>query len=354
MGLKSLALSQFRNLESVDISTDARLIIISGDNAAGKTSLLESIYYLSYGRSFRQHPFRHLIQHGASYFRIIAKLDNESRIGIERSLSEQKIRFNNSTVNKLSELSVQFPVLALHPDSHQLISAGPDNRRRYLDWGVFHVEHKFLSFWRDYKTALSQRNAALRSSQSNRLCSLWDVQLTTSASAIESMRLNYITQLTPVIDDLAVKLFPDYKIEISYSRGLPKDADFSNYLKENLHSDRLKGYTQSGPHRADIKLLVNGCSAQTSVSRGQQKLLVCLLKIAQLVLFTQSTQNECIFLFDDLPAELDLENQHRVLSLLSQLPVQVFITAIDSSLIDHSGWKSCKMFHVEQGKVKVV
>lgn len=352
MGLKSLQLSQFRNLHSVNIETNAELILITGDNAAGKTSLLESIFYLSYGRSFRQHSPRHLIQQGFPFFRVIVQLDNDSRIGIERSSTEQSIRFNNQSVRKLSELSAEFPVLALHPDSHQLISAGPDNRRQFIDWGVFHVEQRFLGIWKDYKTALSQRNAALRSSQADRLCSLWDKQLVASAEQIETMRLAYIEHLIPAIDELSQSLFPGKKIEISYYRGIPRGVAYADYLRDHLASDRMKGFTQSGPHRADLKILVDGQSAQTSVSRGQQKLLVCLLKIAQLVLFSQDTQQRCVFLFDDLPAELDTENQNKVLSLLSGLDVQVFVSAIDAQQINRTYWESSRMFHVEQGVVK--
>ena len=151
MGLNSLEILHFRNLDSVCLQPDAHLNLITGLNAAGKTSLLEAIFYLSYGRSFRSSQIKDLLQHEADYFRLICKLDQpEYQIGLERSLKEQTIRVNRQPVLRISELSSLLPVLVLHPDSHQLISSGPDHRRQFMDWGVFHMEHLCKRSWKSF------------------------------------------------------------------------------------------------------------------------------------------------------------------------------------------------------------
>jgi len=353
MGLKTLKVHQFRNLHSVDILPDAGLNLVIGENAAGKTSLLESIFYLSYGRSFRSSQIKHLISNDAQLFRLITELDdNTTRLGIERTVAEQKIRVNHESITRLSELSKLIPVIALHPDSHQLISSGPEYRRQFLDWGVFHVEHQFLNSWKKYRKALSQRNAALRSMQDNKMCSLWNNELIEHAEFIHSLRLSYLELIISKVNQLSTTLFPAHEIRFNYKCGWPADTPYSQHLVDTLDRDREKGYTQSGPHRADIKITVDGQSAQSSISRGQQKKLVCLLKIAQLSLFSEQSNRRCVLLFDDLPAELDQDNQNRIMSILSKLDIQLFISAIEATQINTLDWNQHKVFHVEHGMVK--
>jgi len=350
MGLTSLEFTHFRNLQSAQIEPDKGLNLIVGNNAAGKTSLLESIFYLSYGRSFRSSQIKHLITYEQDYFRLICTLDdNTTRIGLERNLKDQTIRVNRQPVKSITELSTLLPVLVLHPDSHQLISAGPENRRQFMDWGVFHVEHQFIVSWKKYKKALNQRNASLRMQQSDKLCSLWNIELIEHAQIIENYRLSYLNDINQLVEQLAIDLFPDQCISLTYKRGWPSDIAFHDYLNESLYKDKEKGFTQSGPHRADIKITVDGMPAQTSVSRGQQKKLVCLLKIAQLTLFSKLSERRCVLLFDDLPAELDNDNQNKIMSILSELDIQLFITAINTDQINCQYWDEHKVFHVEHG-----
>ncbi|VAW65998.1 DNA recombination and repair protein RecF [hydrothermal vent metagenome] len=352
MGLSSLEINHFRNLQSVKIKPDADLNLIIGKNAAGKTSLLEAIFYLSYGRSFRSSQIKHLIAYDEASFRLICNLDDTTtRIGLQRDFKEQTIRVNREPISRISELSTLLPVLVLHPDSHQLITAGPENRRQFMDWGVFHVEHHFIVSWKKYKKALSQRNAALRLQQPDKLCSLWNKELIEHALLIEKYRRTYLNEISEKVEQLSKELFPDILISLTYKRGWPDDIDFEDYLNQSLFKDRDKGFTQSGPHRADIKITVNGKSAQSSISRGQQKKLVSLLKIAQLSFFSKLSERRCILLYDDLPAELDESNQNKILSILSKLNIQLFVTAIERHQINYKNWKSHKVFHVEHGNI---
>lgn len=353
MALTRLEISHFRNLKSLDIHPNNTLNIIIGDNAAGKTSLLESIFYLSYGRSFRNAQIKHLIQRDCDFFRLICTLeDPHTRIGLQRDNKSNKIRVNGESISRISELSTLLPVLVLHPDSHQMISAGPDFRRQFMDWGVFHVEHHFLDYWRKYRTCLKQRNAALRKHQTEKLCSLWDKELVHSGNIIKQLRCDYLLKIKDILIQISPELFPEHQIEIEYKQGWSEDIDFQQALDKNLSKDMEKGFTQIGPHRADLKITVDGQSAQSSISRGQQKKLVSLLKIAQLSLFRQSSNRQCILLFDDLPAELDQANQSKIMLILSKLNIQLFVTAIHAEDIDSSCWDDYKVFHVEHGVVQ--
>lgn len=354
MGLEHLECLGFRNLQNIHITPTPGLNIIYGENAAGKTSLLEAIFYISYGRSFRSSQNRDLIQYGSDKLQLIAKFTNQGhsyQLGIERSSQQQVIRLNQKNIKTISELSALLPVICLHPDSHHLISAGPENRRQYMDWGVFHVEHGFLHSWRQYKKTLSQRNAALRTQQAMDMCQLWDGALCESAKQIHQARCDYLQNLSPYIQKLAEQLFPKHQVSLDYRQGWPEDISFTEHLNKAILKDREKGFTQYGPHRADIKIKLDGKSAQHSISRGQQKKLLALLKLAQLQYFNESTGQQAVVLFDDLPAELDEDNRKLILNLLSRLDVQLFVTSVQKEQIPTSGWRSSAMFHVEQGCV---
>lgn len=353
MGLIRHDVFNFRNLHQVQLEPGAGLNLITGPNASGKTSLLESIFYLSYGRSFRSGQFKDLIEYNEDYFRLVSRISSDgtiSQLGIEKSPNHQLIKLNKEPVTRLSDLSLLLPVIAIHPDSHHLISSGPENRRQFMDWGVFHVEHSFMQQWKSYKTALSQRNAALRAQQPDKLCQLWNPVLVESAQAINHARSQYMERLITQVEHFSTYLFPGTSIEIVYRRGWSLEGEFEAILSNQLEKDKQKGFTQYGPHRADIKITVDGKSAQTSISRGQQKKLVTLLKLSQMNLFLEDSQKSCVLLYDDLPAELDVENQSILMGLLSDMDVQAFISAIDINQLTLDSWSSVKMFHVEHGE----
>lgn len=355
MSLAHIEIQHFRNLQQVSLQPAAKLNIITGENAAGKTNLLESLHYLSFARSFRTAQTRDLIMYQQPFFRLIGKLQNPlSTLGIQRSAQEQVIRINQQTVNRTADLAALFPVVAIHPDSHQLISAGPEYRRQYLDWGVFHVEHQYLQVWKDFRTALAQRNAALRNNQPDKLCCLWDQALVDAAQSMETMRTDYLQKLSLSLDAIQPVLFPGSELVLDYRPGWHAEAGYAEYLRENLHKDKEKGFTQGGPHRADLRIRLDNKPVQTAISRGQQKKLVAMLKLAQMAVFSNHSDKTCVLLYDDLPAELDVENRNKLLQLLVDLPVQIFVSAIESDQLELSGWQDMKMFHVEHGKVVTV
>ena len=356
MLLRQLQVKNFRNLKDVSLRPIPGVNLIFGDNASGKTSLLESIYYLSHVRSFRTQYVTDLILRESPYLQIVASIQlNESQeipIGIRRSRNKSEIRVNKQPVKRVSDIAAQFPVLAIHPDSYRLITGSPSQRRQYLDWGVFHVEHGFFNAWQRFKKALSQRNAALKSKQKFDVCQLWNNEINNTSHYIDQLRQQYFDKLIPYFNQLTNQFFPDDVVDIEYKRGWSKETDLIDLLEQNLQKERLKGYTYHGPHRAELIIKINGQSAQTCISRGQQKTLVALMRLAQAMQFTGSTDKCCILLYDDLAAELDATHRKLILSVLSSMNIQLFLTAIEKDQLDLSAWQKIKMFHVEHGQVK--
>jgi DNA replication and repair protein RecF len=186
------------------------------------------------------------------------------------------------------------------------------------------------------------------------MCRLWDETLIDSANQIDELRRQYLCQLNQHIEQLSQQLFPHNCISLDYKAGWTGEATYQDCLASQFIKDREKGFTQAGPHRADIRIRLDDKSAQTAISRGQQKKLVALLKLAQLALFARSSDKTCVLLYDDLPAELDADNRQKLMSILSAMNVQVFVSAIELSQIDTSAWDSVTVFHVEHGGVEEV
>jgi DNA replication and repair protein RecF len=214
------------------------------------------------------------------------------------------------------------------------------------------VEHGFFRAWQRFNKSLLQRNAALKSRQKADVCQMWNLEICNNANYIDQLRQQYFAALQPHIQELTQQFFINDSIEIEYRRGWPVDIELSELLEKNLHKERLKGYTYYGPHRAEITIKVNGQSAQTCISRGQQKTLVALMRLAQAIHFTGVTNKSCVLLYDDLAAELDEYHRVMILSVLSRMNIQLFLTAIEEHQIDLSAWPVKKMFHVEHGKLK--
>ncbi len=354
--LSHLTLSNFRNISVATLNPVKGINLILGENGSGKTSVLEAIHLLAMGRSFRSRHLKNIIQLEHSQFTIFARSSEMTPVGL---LYEQhsglQIRLNNAPLKKLSDLAVNTPLQFISANCHQFFELGPKFRRRMIDWGVFHVEHRFNYHWQTYKKALLQKNAALKNKKNRNEIEIWDQYLIEHGKKITDYREHYLKNLVDAFVPIFTRLCPfftGHKFTVRYSKGWNKDKTLDEAISENYERDRLMGYSRLGPHSADWMLRVNDASPEEMLSRGQQKLFYLGLCLAQItLLMSVKDVKNTILLIDDLSSELDWNHQSTVMQTLRSLPVQCFITSTNTELSTLINPDEEKVFHVEHGVI---
>lgn len=359
--LLTLRLSDFRNYSQAELLPSPGLNVVFGDNGSGKTSLLEAIYFIgSGGRSFRGGRLSRLVRDGAEAATLFAEVENAGathRLGVRRAPSGiESLKLNGATPGALSDVASLLPVLALHPQSVELILGASVLRRRFLDWGMFHVEHSFLSLSKEANAALRQRNALLRSrSLGARELRYWDQKLAVSSDNIEQLRLGYLRRLRSRWQQILELLAPGLKADMTLQTGLRSGETYLDALERTRDEDLRRGFTHSGFHRSDLKISVDGYVARDRVSRGQAKILAYGLVLAQLPLIEEAGK-VCTLLVDDLGSELDQEHRATLLRYLSSGSHQTMITAVDRAQLGEAVFENkgaaARMFHVEHGRIQ--
>lgn len=236
-----------------------------------------------------------------------------------------------------------------------LLTASPQDRREFLDWGLFHVEPNFLELWRRYSRALSQRNAALRASRPDREVKLWDSELSDTAGSLARLREQHIRLLVPTLETVLNRManFRVDGLSVVSDRGWPGQLeDLATVLERDLQKDRQIGHTRCGPHRYDWELRISERAARKFCSAGQQKILICALLLAQVERVAEKGTTP-VLLLDDLPAELDQAHRTLVLHQLRDYGAQVFASGTEAALLDlPDDGTTTRVFHVEQGCIK--
>lgn len=358
MKISRLKVSNLRNLEQIDLQPHDRLNIFYGVNGAGKTSILEAITVLSRGRSFRSNRASDLIGDAGRSLQVYAEFSVQSsdaktgsahfRQGIERSASGWKARFNGENVDNLGDLATALPVVVLEPNSHLLVSGSPETRRRFLDWGVFHVEPEYLVAWRRYARALKQRNTALRRGQDAVIDSL-EAIMAPEGEAITERRTRYVAELSTRLEALMPGLNEAFdSLELKLSPGWPA-GDLRAALKSSRARDLERGATQSGPHRADLEMRLKKRVIRGELSRGEEKLLATAMVIAQAQIQCD-TGRVPVVLLDDLASEFDQRHLASVMQCGDELGAQIWATGVEpiASDLPH------QRFHVERGTAQKV
>ena len=359
MTITSLRITNFRNLAAINLALNPNgICIIDGQNASGKTSLLEAIYCLGIGRSFRSSLISSLIRQSTSKFSIFAQIMSDHAyslsLGIEKGLNGSlKMRLAERDLTNMVELANHLPIRTIHSQSYQLLEGSPLFRRKYLDWGLFYHYEGFLSAWRHYERALKQRNSILREKCSKNELEAWTHEIIKYGLILDKFRQEYVQRLSPFITSISQHLLMLDGLEIIYLSGWNESMDYASVLSNSYQDDYRLGYTQFGPHRAELLLTFNAVPAKLFLSRGQQKLLICAMILAQGFLLKQDTNKGLIYLIDDLPSELDRQNRSKLLALLVAQQAQTFITTIERKdiceCLDHIHQSTVKVFHVEQG-----
>lgn len=353
MRVKSLNINNLRNISSTKIDFDECLNCFIGDNGAGKTSILEALSVLSKGRSFRSGQISSLIGPDSKTFQVVCKIENQSgdthQLGMERDASDWFARHNGEDVSQLSELTQLLPYVLLEPNSHTLVSGPPDTRRKYLDWGVFHVEHTYLLLWRRYNRVLKQRNAALRQANQMVVESL-DEQFVNLGEQLHLARDKHAEVLNGILET-QLPLFSETLegVQLIYRKGWSGES-LGEAIQVSLTRDIERGSTGPGPHKADLIMSLNGIPAKERLSRGEQKAMTAAMVIAQAQMISDSGETP-ILMLDDISSELDEIHLGQVLKAGKRLGAQILLTGTVLAPPIKSCEGSFKVFHVKHGSV---
>lgn len=354
MKFESLRISGLRCLDGVSLTPSAGINVFVGPNGAGKTSVLEAAYLLSHGRSFRAGSRDVLLKRGASSLSVFAEVvkadGSVRRLGLGREGGRWQARVDGDTAASLGALVQECAVVCFEPGSHDLIAGPSDERRRYLDWGLFHVEHAFVAQWRRYQRALKQRNALLRMGGGLDAAQLepWEAELATAGEGITTFRRQYLERLLPHVQAFVANVLPELGgFAVKYRPGWDEAADLASTLAERRVRDLGRGHTTVGPHRADFSLSFEHAPLREHLSRGQEKLCALACLLGQASLHAEIRGEWPVVCLDDLASELDRTHQEWVVAQLLGRDVQVFVTGteIPSALVE----QPVTVFHVEQG-----
>lgn len=355
MSLERLSIRGFRNLASVDLDPNPGINWLFGDNGAGKTSVLEAIYLLARGRSFRSTQIGAVIGHSAERLMVVGHLMSSPDqkgvvLGVERDESGWRGRVAGADCSRISEFAARLPVVLLEPDSHRLISDGPHMRRQYLDWLLFHVKPNYLPVWQRYQKILRQRNAALKKGASTQLLDALDAPLVAAGEVIDQMRADRTIALAAATETLnqTLGLRLPGAIQMAYRKGHAAEQGLAEALAAGRQKDQESGFTRAGPHRADLVLRFDGYPAAQESSRGQQKLLATLLLLAKWQFLVAQPAHPPVLLLDDPVSELDQAHLRQVMNWLEAQQKQVWVTSTEPTK------SPIKMFHVEQGEIRSV
>ncbi len=340
----------FRSYRHLKIRPSSKLNFLIGPNAAGKTTLLEGLSLAGRARSFRTNNLGELAGVEGACWNTYLEIENGAGRSDKASVSWKPegmtLRLNGERARS-SDLARLLPQQIIDPTAHRLVDEGPGFRRGYIDWGVFHVEHDYHFLWQRYQRCLKQRNQALRLNLAARSVQAWDEEMATAAWAVTEARNRHVEALSSKLPMMAEQLLGETELQIELKPGWPAHADYRQLLADQLVQHRQQGTTSIGPHRAEVKLLIRRRSPKGHISRGQQKLLVATLVLAQCETLIDAGVPPPVVLLDDFAAELSPLYQHRLASALLNYKGQVFSTAFE--LPDSFNKGSVTVFHVEHG-----
>lgn len=360
MSILFLELHHFRNHTQTAFSAEpSGFNIFWGANGSGKTSLLEAIYYLGNGRSFRAQKKDLLIQEAEDKTVLRAHIQDGNRfsdLGVMRYRNgDVKWQVDESSVVSPHQLFRLFPTKLLNTHSYDLLEGEPKFRRNLLNWGVFHVEPEFFDEWKRYTRALKQRNHLLSTGGSASALHAWSHLLADSGEKIATWHQGYLDALIPEIQaNLALYELPE--VEWKYACGWDSRQSLLVALESSIHRDQQVGFTKFGIHRADLLIRRKGAPVHQTFSRGQQKRLLYAIMLAQGRLLNLKSSVSVTYLLDDLMAELDRDAGKLMMLQLAESGNQVFLTAVEQDHLKgfEFGESPRKMFHVEHGQVRAI
>lgn len=328
-----------------------KLNVFTGGNGAGKTSLLESVFLLGRGRSFRNPDLRALVRAGAPGFTVVGTTEAvpSMTVRIDYRQGRANVDIDGQGALGARELLEAFCVQALDSETHMLVRGPPLVRRQLLDWGVFHVKQSYLPDWRRFRRALLQRNTALRRGDSQQALAVWDDELAAAAEPVNEQREQHARELAERFCQMAAHDL-GLDTELQFSRGWPLDQDYRECLAASHSGDTSRGTTLYGPQRADLKILLDEHSGRNWASTGQQKLIGAALILAQTLIVAEKLQRPVALVVDEPAADLDRAHLSLLMKVLESTPLQLFVACLDADALPI--FTERHLFHVEHGGVK--
>ena len=347
MFINKVKLQNFRNYNNQEIEFQNRINIFYGDNAQGKTNILESIFLASFGKSFRTSKDKEIIKKGEDFSNVEVEYKKKDRDGkIKITLSDNKvISVNGIKIKKLSELLGNLNIVIFTPDDMSLLKQGPSVRRRFLNILISQLRTNYVYNLNMYKKTLDQRNNYLKNDNYNEgMMDIWDEKLAEYGEFIYKYRNEFIDKIKEKIVNVHSKITNE-KITIHYISDFTDKDSFIKKLKKNREIDKIKGYTSCGLHRDDFKVYINSEPVNIYGSQGQNRTAILSLKLTEIEIINDEVGEYPIFLLDDFMSELD---EKRISKFLENIKdIQVIITCTKNSDI-----KNSKSHMVVEGKVK--
>ncbi len=371
MFFKALELHNFTNYTELHYQVETFLNLLVGDNAQGKTNLLDAIYYLSSGSSYRFNQDQQLIKWGADFFTIEAVTQNKLNLNktqFKYANGKKNIVVNERKLTKAADLLGIFTVVYFSPDDLYIVKGYPSLRRKYLDTEICQTSPKYYYYLQQYKKNLFQRNVllkAIRAQKKNKTSlDIWNIQLAKYGAWLITKRLEMLRKIKPLAR-LAHRKLTDglEELEIIYKHSLAinnnnlsckeLEAIFIAQLENCLDDDIAKGSTSKGPHRDDFQVNVNSYNLKEYGSQGQQRTAALSLKIAEVEFMYGETGEYPVFLLDDVLSELDKKRREQLLTLVSD-KIQTFITCTETSFLNAQMLRKADTYQVSKGSLQKI
>jgi len=354
--IRRLQLQSFRCFAEAEFHPQPGFNLITGANGSGKSSLLEALHLMAHGRSFRGRVRDGLVREGDDAVQVLVDWEDRNaarRAGLRHTGARWEARLDGAPVAHLGALCEALAVVTFEPGSHALVQGASEIRRRYMDWGLFHVEHAFLPIWRRYARALKQRNSLLRAKSLPDQLDAWEAELAQAGERLCEFRESYVAGLQPYLESAIQDLLPTAgAARVSLQPGWRRhELSLADALFLARERDLLFGHTSVGPHRADLSLSLELLPGREGLSRGQAKLVALALLLAQAAHLAEHDGHWPVLGLDDLASELDREHQRRVLQRLQDCGAQVLITGTEPPPALATMEITVARFHVEHGKV---
>lgn len=360
MKINSIEFENFRNIEKLSINFDD-VNIIYGENAQGKTNLIEGIYLFTGAKSFRSVRDKELIKFGCDFSRLKIDFINKNRLQTAEITIKNKREATLNGVKKKSPvmLGEEMKAVIFSPVHLSMVKDGPEERRKFIDGALCQIKSNYRNILKEYNKVLSQRNAFLKDIAVNYsladMLYVWDKSFAKYGAKIIYQRQKYIEALLPYAKEIYGGL-SNGREEINLAlKGFKNCENLTAEeienklmiaLQNNRQADLIAKTTLIGPHRNDVEILINGNSARKYGSQGQQRSCVLALKLAEASLLREKTQDEPVALLDDVMSELDEKRQDYILNHIKDW--QVFITCCDPASVLRL--KQGKTFHINDGK----